>query len=180
MPPKKQKLDKSGESAGREDQQLVKRLHSNVRMSEVSVFQNIVYLAGQVADDASQDIKGQTQQVLNQIDKFLAEVGTNKHNILRAQIFLADIKEFPLLNEVWDPWVSTTSKPSRATVEAKLAKVCFLLFFSLSLSCIRTDARLVFSPAPGETTYSLFLVQPEWKIEVVITAAIPASASSSS
>lgn len=114
---------------------MVQRFEVGVRMSEMAVHNGVCYLAGQVAADGSQDIGGQTRQVLAAIDALLAQAGTDKTKILRAQIFLTDISEFPGMNAVWDTWVVPGHTPPRATVEAKLAK-------------------------------------PEWKVEIVVTAAV--------
>ena len=111
------------------------RFHVGDRLSEVAVYNGTVYLAGQVADDASQDIGGQTAQVLAAVDKLLAEVGSDRARILMTQIFLADMADFAGMNAVWDDWVAPGDAPPRATVQARLAK-------------------------------------PEWRIEVVVTAAI--------
>jgi len=113
----------------------LRRYHVGDRLSEMTVFNKTVYLAGQVASDASQDIRGQTQQVLGMVDKLLAEAGTDNAHILMCQIFLADLADFAAMNEVWDDWVTPGDAPPRATVQAALAR-------------------------------------PEWKIEVVVTAAI--------
>lgn len=99
----------------------IKRLHVGPRMSEAAIFNGVVYLAGQVAADPKQDIKGQTIQVLAAIDALLAEAGSDKTRLLSAQIFLADIADFPAMNEVWDGWVVAGQTPARATVEAKMA-----------------------------------------------------------
>lgn len=112
----------------------IKRIQSSARYSECTVHNGNVYLAGQVAGDATQDIVGQTQQVLSAIDQLLAAAGSDKSRVLRAQVFLADIADFARMNVVWDTWVAKGSTPARATVEAKLAR-------------------------------------PEWKVEIVITAA---------
>lgn len=114
---------------------MIQRLDPGPRMSEASIHNGVVYLAGQVADDATQDIVGQTRQVLAAIDELLARAGSDKSRILRAQIFLADIGEFSGMNAAWDAWVPAGNAPSRATVEAKLAR-------------------------------------PEWKVEIVVTAAV--------
>ena len=45
------------------------RIQPGSRYSEASVHNGTVYLAGQVADDATQDIRGQTTQVLAAIDR---------------------------------------------------------------------------------------------------------------
>ena len=39
------------------------RLHVGPRLSELSVHNGVVYLAGQVPDDVTEDIKGQTRPV---------------------------------------------------------------------------------------------------------------------
>ncbi len=115
----------------------VRRFHVGDRLSEVAVHHGTVYLAGQVPDDATQDIRGQTRQVLAMVDKLLDEAHTDSAHILMAQIYLADMADFDGMNEVWDDWVAPGDAPPRATVQARLAKA-------------------------------------EWKIEVVVTAALRA------
>ena len=100
----------------------IQRFHTGPRLSEATVHHGTAYLAGQVADDATQDIAGQTRRVLAAIDKLLAEVGSDKSRILMAQIFIADMADFAGMNAVWDAWVAPGQAPSRATVEAPLAK----------------------------------------------------------
>lgn len=100
---------------------MIQRLHTGPRMSQAAIHGNTVYLAGQVADDPSQDVAGQTGQILAAIDRLLAEAGTDKTRILSATIYLADIGTFAQMNSVWDTWVPQGHTPARATVEAKLA-----------------------------------------------------------
>lgn len=100
---------------------MIKRLEAGPRMSEASIHNGMVYLAGQVPEDTDADIEGQTRQVLEAIDSLLADAGTDKTRILRAEIFLADIGEFAGMNAAWDAWVPAGQAPSRATVEARLA-----------------------------------------------------------
>ena len=99
----------------------IKRLHVGPRMSEAAIHGGVVYLAGQVADDPTQDVAGQTRQVLATIDKLLAEAGSDKASMLQVTIFLADIADFAAMNAVWDAWVPAGHTPARATVESKLA-----------------------------------------------------------
>jgi len=114
---------------------MIQRIDAGPRMSEASIHNGIVYLAGQVPEDTSLDIEGQTREVLAAIDALLAQAGSDKTRILRAQIFLADIADFAGMNRAWDAWVVPGNAPARATVEARLAK-------------------------------------PEWKVEIVVTAAV--------
>ena len=113
----------------------LRRFHVGDRLSEMTIYNGTVYLAGQVATDATQDIKGQTTQVLAAIDKLLHEAGTDNAHILMCQIFIKDLADFPAMNEVWEDWLAPGDAPPRATVQANLAR-------------------------------------PEWKVEMVVTAAI--------
>jgi enamine deaminase RidA (YjgF/YER057c/UK114 family) len=114
---------------------MVQRFDVGARMSEMAVHNGVCYLAGQVAVGGRTDIEGQTAEVLAAVDALLAKAGTDKRKILRAQIFLADLADFPGMNSVWDRWVVPGHTPPRATVQAALAK-------------------------------------PEWKVEIVVTAAL--------
>ena len=114
---------------------MVQRFEVGARMSEMAVHNGVCWLAGQVAVGGATDIAGQTREVLAAIDALLAQAGSDKTRILRAQIYLADIADFPDMNAVWDGWVVAGQTPPRATVQAVLAK-------------------------------------PEWKVEIVVTAAL--------
>ncbi|MEO6351603.1 MAG: RidA family protein [Burkholderiaceae bacterium] len=105
----------------------IKRLHVGKRMSEAAVHNGTVYLAGQVAADATQDIRGQTHDVLIQIDSLLAQAGSDKSCILMCQIFLSDLKDFDAMNQVWEEWVASGCTPPRATIQAQLAKPEWLI-----------------------------------------------------
>ena len=105
----------------------IQRFHVGVRLSEMAVHNGTVYLAGQVPDDTTQDIRGQTAQVLAMVDKLLAEAGSDKTCILSTQIFLTDIGEIAAMNEVWDAWVPAGHTPPRATVQAALANPGYLI-----------------------------------------------------
>ena len=105
----------------------IQRFHVGPRLSETAVHHGTVYLAGQVPDDTTADIRGQTAQVLGMIDKLLAEAGSDKTCILSCQIFISDMQYFAGMNEVWDDWVSSSHAPPRATVEAKLANPACLV-----------------------------------------------------
>ena len=101
---------------------MIQRFDVGARLSEMAVHNGTAYLAGQIADDATQDIAGQTRQVLAAVDALLARAGSDKGRILMAQIYLADLADFDGMNAVWDAWVSAGNAPPRATVQAALAK----------------------------------------------------------
>ena len=100
---------------------MIKRLQPGPRMSQAVIHGQTVYLAGQVASNPATDVADQTRQILDAIDRLLAEAGTDKTRILTATIYLADIGTFADMNLIWDAWVSRVHPPARATVEARLA-----------------------------------------------------------
>ena len=100
----------------------IKRMHVGDRMSQIVVHGDTVYLAGQVAVNAPAAPAGdQTKDILATIDKLLAEAGTDKSKLLSATIWLADMRDFDAMNEVWDAWVAPGETPARACIEARLA-----------------------------------------------------------
>ena len=100
----------------------IERIKVGPRMSQAVVYGGTVYLAGQVADDPSADVAGQTRQILAKIDGLLAEAGTDKSKLLSANVWLSDISTFDQMNTVWDAWVTPGNPPVRACVEGKLAR----------------------------------------------------------
>jgi enamine deaminase RidA (YjgF/YER057c/UK114 family) len=103
----------------------LQRFHVGPRLSEMAIHNGTIYLAGQVPDDTTQDIRGQTAQVLAMVDRLLAEAGSDKARILMTQIFLADIGDVTAMNEVWDAWIPAGNTPPRATVQAAMANAAY-------------------------------------------------------
>src|SRR3990170_3794552 len=93
-----------------------------------------VYLAGIVAKDLKQDVKGQTGQVLAEIDRLLARAGSSKSKILQATIWVSDIRHRGPMNEVWTKWVDAKNLPGRACIEAKLADPAALVEIMVTAS----------------------------------------------
>ncbi len=92
------------------------------RMSRCVVRGDTVYLCGLTAADTTQDITGQTKQVLDRIDSYLAQAGTGKSNLLTAQLWIKDMALFAEMNAVWNAWVDPQNPPVRACVRADLAR----------------------------------------------------------
>lgn len=98
----------------------ITHLESGARMSQIVIHGETIYLAGQVGQ-AEHDVAGQTKDALANVEKLLAQAGSDKHHILSATIWLADMGDFAAMNAVWDEWVSDTTPPARACGEARLA-----------------------------------------------------------
>ena len=112
----------------------ITRIGIGKRMSEAVVYNGIVWVAGQVGTPGD-SVADQTRTCLAEVDRILAEAGSDKTRILSVQIWLADISTFAEMNAVWDLWVPQGNTPARATGEARLAA-------------------------------------PEYKVEVIVTAAL--------
>ena len=105
----------------------LQRFDVGPRLSEMAVHNGVAYLAGQVADDPVPSVGQQTRQILAKIDKLLKSAGTDKSKVLKANIWLSDIRTFDEMNKEWDAWVSAGNTPARATVEARLATPAYLV-----------------------------------------------------
>jgi enamine deaminase RidA (YjgF/YER057c/UK114 family) len=102
------------------------------RLSHALVHNGIAYITGQVPADRSQDVAGQTAQVLERIDQLLATAGSDKSKILFAQIWLKHaVADFASMNSVWEDWIPEDALPARTTVEANLAAESILVEIAL-------------------------------------------------
>ena len=85
----------------------IERHETGPRMSKAVIHGDTVYLAGIVADNPNgKSMAEQTGNILSQIDGFLAMAGTNKTELLSANIRITDMAHFAEMNSVWDAWVS--------------------------------------------------------------------------
>ena len=99
----------------------ITRIGAGNRMSEATIFNGLVYLAGQIAEDnPGASVSVQMTEVVKRIDDLLAKANSDKTRILSATIYLADIRLFAEMNKVWDAWVVPGHTPARACIEALL------------------------------------------------------------
>lgn len=100
----------------------ITRYEVGPRMSQMTVFGDMVYTAGIVALRApGRPVADQTADILAKIEDLLAVAGTEKGKLLTATIWLSDMSTFAEMNRVWDNWVVPGRTPCRACVEAALA-----------------------------------------------------------
>ena len=90
--------------------------------SQAIKFGNIIFTSGQIAltpdgKFLDTDIKTQTKQVCENLKAVLEAAGSKLENVVKTTIFLTDINDFTLVNEVYGSYFS--HKPARSTVAVK-------------------------------------------------------------
>ncbi|MEP1198787.1 MULTISPECIES: RidA family protein [unclassified Tateyamaria] len=112
---------------------MIERIDTGTRSSKIVKHNGVAYLTGQVAE--GETIQEQVQACLDKIDALLAEAGSSRQDMLRVTIWLADMKDFNGLNEVWNAWVPAGHAPARACGEAKLARPELKVEFIVDAAC---------------------------------------------
>lgn len=106
---------------------MVHRIDASHRSSKLVIAGHRIETSGLVASDVTQDIAGQTRDVLAQLEELLDRAGVGRHGLMRVQIWLADMQHFDAMNEVYDAWVGGEHQPARACVGAQLASPAYLI-----------------------------------------------------
>jgi len=99
----------------------IERLGVSKRWSEIVIHNSVAYWV-EVADAPTLDARAEVVQVLGQIDATLVRIGSDRSRLLMIQIYLADLADAPVLNEVWEAWTPAGHAPVRACVQAGLSK----------------------------------------------------------
>jgi 2-iminobutanoate/2-iminopropanoate deaminase len=87
----------------------------------------LVFTAGQVAWDKTGkvvgigDVRKQTIQTLKNVVSVLKEGGATVADVLKCNVYLADIRHFQIMNEEFAK-IFAKDPPARTTVEARLAE----------------------------------------------------------
>ncbi|GAB4037007.1 Rid family detoxifying hydrolase [Spirosoma jeollabukense] len=85
---------------------------------------SMLFVSGQIALDLAPlgDIQAETQKVMENIGAILKAAGLDYTNVVKASIFVKDMNNFALINEVYGRFF-TSEPPARETVEvARLPK----------------------------------------------------------
>ena len=97
----------------------IRRFGEAKRWADTVVHNGTAYWV-EVAETPTLDARGQIVQVLGQIDTTLTMLNADRTRLLQVLIYLADLADAPVLNEVWDAWVPAGHAPVRACVQAQL------------------------------------------------------------
>ena len=91
--------------------------------SIVTETNGLVFISGMVSIDpetdkpVTGDIRVQTHQVMRNIGAVLEDVGLTFDDIVKTTIFVADIADYPVVNEIYGEYVGD-SRPARSTIQA--------------------------------------------------------------
>ncbi len=91
--------------------------------SQAIKMNGMVFCSGQIPIDVatgefvSHDVAEQTDQVLKNLSAVLKAAGTDLNGVVKTTVFLADMNDFGVMNEVYGRYFSE-NKPARATVQA--------------------------------------------------------------
>ncbi|WP_414045450.1 RidA family protein [Macrococcus equi] len=85
------------------------------------VVNNMVYSSGQIpltidGELISDDVAEQTKQVLENLSAVLEESGSNLDSVVKTTIFISDMNDFPIINEVYGEYFKE-HLPARSCVE---------------------------------------------------------------
>lgn len=90
---------------------------------------NTLYLSGQIALNIEtgllvlDDVKSETKQVMENLKAVLNAAGMTFENVVKTTIFISDMNNFTLINEVYGSYFNDATAPARETVQvARLPK----------------------------------------------------------
>jgi 2-iminobutanoate/2-iminopropanoate deaminase len=88
---------------------------------------NLLFTSGQIPLNTAGEvvtggIEEQTHQVFRNLQAVLAEAGTSLSNVVKATVFIKNMSDFVIVNQIYADYFGT-HKPARSTVEvARLPK----------------------------------------------------------
>lgn len=83
---------------------------------------DFLYTAGQIALDpgtgelVSGDVAAQTERVMQNLGAVLAAAGATWGDVVKTTVYLADMRDFPVVNEIYGRALGS-ARPARSTVQ---------------------------------------------------------------
>ncbi|MGJ3246431.1 MAG: RidA family protein [Elainellaceae cyanobacterium] len=96
----------------------------------VSATGQMIFLAGQIPLDPNSgaivgegDVAAQTEQVMTNVGAVLKAAGATFQDVVKTTVFLADMNDFAVVNQIYSQYFDEANAPARACVEvARLPK----------------------------------------------------------
>ncbi len=90
----------------------------------IAVSGQMIFVAGQIPLDpstgeivGSNDVAKQTEQVMANLEAILVAAGAKIPDIVKTTVFLADMKDFATVNQIYAKYFNEEDAPARACVE---------------------------------------------------------------
>jgi len=90
--------------------------------SQAIIANGMVFCSGQIAlspegDLLKSEIKEQTEQVMINLSEVLKASGSGFDKVVKTTIYLANMKDFAKVNDIYASYFKNENKPARTTVE---------------------------------------------------------------
>ncbi|GGG42290.1 reactive intermediate/imine deaminase [Croceivirga lutea] len=91
--------------------------------NQAVLIKDTLYISGQIPIDPATrkliegDIKAETKQCLENLKAILEAADLNFEHVVKSSIFVKDMHQFALINEVYGSYFNADTAPARETVE---------------------------------------------------------------
>ncbi|HPW89002.1 MAG TPA: RidA family protein [Kaistella chaponensis] len=90
--------------------------------SQANFANGILYISGQIPFNSEtgklvEGIEKETHQVMKNLEAILTEAGMTFKNVVKATIFLKDMDDFAVMNDIYASYLDAESFPARETVQ---------------------------------------------------------------
>ncbi|MFD2697162.1 RidA family protein [Mesonia sediminis] len=106
--------------------------------NQAILVKDMLYISGQIAINPetgeleTKDLRDETHRVMNNLKAVLKAAGMSLQNVVKTSIFISDMHNFSIINEVYATYFDGSTAPARETVEvANLPK-----FVNVEISAI--------------------------------------------
>lgn len=105
--------------------------------SKSTAYKDLVWTVA-TASDENLDLAGQTSQTLNIIERNLTELGSDKTKIVSTQVYISNMADKPVMQEVWKEWIGSDAShwPQRACLGVELEGQCLI---EVTVTAVRND-----------------------------------------
>lgn len=90
--------------------------------SQANFANGVLYISGQIPVDPAtgklvEGIEKETHQVMKNLEAILMEAGMTFKNVVKATIFLKNMDDFAVMNDIYASYLDADSYPARETVQ---------------------------------------------------------------
>ncbi|SEM56495.1 2-iminobutanoate/2-iminopropanoate deaminase [Chryseobacterium taichungense] len=90
--------------------------------SQANMANGILYISGQIPVDPTtgklmEGIEKETHQVMKNLEAILTEAGMTFKNVVKATIFLKNMDDFAVMNDIYASYLDAESFPARETIQ---------------------------------------------------------------